>query len=61
MYSELNIVIYIVLIIILISIMFFIYKNNDQAERFDTHVESNMMIKNTNISDLKPVVKKRVL
>ena len=49
MYSELNIVIYIVLIIILISIMFFIYKNNDQAERFDTHVESNMMIKNTNI------------
>ena len=49
MYSDLNIIIYIVLIIILISIMHFIYTNSQQ-EHFDSHEVSNdMSIQNTKI------------
>ena len=52
MYSDLNIIIYIVLIIILISIMHFIYTNSQQ-EHFDSHEVSNdMSIQNTKIKCL---------
>lgn len=52
MYSELNIIIYIVLILILISIMYFIYKNSQQ-EHFDSHeAQNDMSIQNTKIKCL---------